>query len=109
MARANGRPAMKKPDPLPPLDRNKYYTDKYLAQRWDVHPVTPWKWVAAGILPPPVKIGPNTSRWSGAVIEAHEERQRAEAANRAQACADKRAEQVRDGAARGDGREPRGT
>ena len=72
---------------LEPLDPNAFYPAKYLARRWAVHEITPWKWVALGVLPPPVKLGPNTSRWSGAVIEAHEERQRGETLKRAQACA----------------------
>ena len=61
-----------------PLDPHTFYNVSFLARRYDVHPVTVWKWAARGILPKPVKIGPNTSCWSGAVIEAHE-RQRATA------------------------------
>jgi hypothetical protein len=58
--------------PLPPLDPNAWYDAKFLAERWRVHPVTVWKWVAKGILAPPKKLGPNTSRFSGAAILARE-------------------------------------
>lgn len=54
------------------LDPDKWYSVRFLAERWDVHPETPWKWVSTGHLPPPTKLGPKTSRWSGAVIEAFE-------------------------------------
>jgi prophage regulatory protein len=65
---------------LEPLDPNKYYPASYLAERYACHPVTIWKWVARGILPRPVRLGPNLTRWAGAAIEQHE-RQRAEAGN----------------------------
>jgi hypothetical protein len=58
--------------PLEPIDPNAWYDSKYVAKRWRVHPVTVWKWVAKGILAPPKKLGPNTSRWLGAVILARE-------------------------------------
>jgi predicted DNA-binding transcriptional regulator AlpA len=65
---------------LEPLDSNKYYPATYLAGRYGCHPITIWKWVAKGILPRPTKLGPNTTRWLGAVIEQHE-RRRAETGN----------------------------
>jgi predicted DNA-binding transcriptional regulator AlpA len=64
---------------LEPLDGNKWYDDKYVAVRYRVHPITIWAWSRKGIFPRPVKIGPNITRWSGAVIAAFE-RMRAQAA-----------------------------
>jgi predicted DNA-binding transcriptional regulator AlpA len=63
-------------DLLPPLDPNAFYSVKYLARRWGVHQITVFKWAAAGILPKPLRIGPNTSRWIGSDIEAHERARR---------------------------------
>jgi len=60
------------------LDPNAYYAAAYLALRYDVHPVTIWKWVSRGILPRPTRLGPNCSRWLGSVIEARERQQSAE-------------------------------
>ena len=31
---------------------------------------TVWRWVAAGRLPAPMKLGPNTTRWKASDIEA---------------------------------------
>ena len=70
-----------KPEPLQTLDPNVYYTAKYLARRYQIHPITVLKWVTAGVLPPPVKLGPNTTRWLGSAIEAFE-RQRHDAPRR---------------------------
>ena len=47
--------------------------------RWPVSAATLWRWVAAGILPPPVKLGPQVAAWPLAVIEAHESAQAAAA------------------------------
>ena len=30
---------------------------------FDISPATTWRWVKAGSLPAPLKIGPNTTRW----------------------------------------------
>jgi predicted DNA-binding transcriptional regulator AlpA len=40
--------------------------------RWPVSTATLWRWVTAGILPPPVKLGPQIAAWPIDVIEAHE-------------------------------------
>lgn len=45
--------------------------------RWPVSGQTIWRWVASGVLPPPVKLGPQVSAWPMEVIEAHEVRQAA--------------------------------
>jgi hypothetical protein len=63
--------------PVEPLDVNGWYDDKFIAARYRIHPISVWVWARKGILPKPVKIGPNTTRWRGADIAAHE-RARAE-------------------------------
>lgn len=40
--------------------------------RWPVAPATVWRWVKAGELAPPVRLGPQVSAWPMEVIEAHE-------------------------------------
>lgn len=45
---------------------------KTRAGRWPVSTATLWRWVASGILPPPVKLGPQIAVWPLDVIEAHE-------------------------------------
>jgi len=59
-----------------PLDPNAYYSASYLAARYDVHVVTIYKWITRRILPRPTKLAPNTSRWLGADILAHERERR---------------------------------
>ena len=34
-----------------------------------VSPATIWRWIRAGILPPPIRLGPNTCAWDVAEIE----------------------------------------
>jgi predicted DNA-binding transcriptional regulator AlpA len=48
-----------------PFENDKFYSAKAIAEKFDVHHVTPWKWAKQGRLPKPRKIGPNTSRWLG--------------------------------------------
>jgi predicted DNA-binding transcriptional regulator AlpA len=43
-----------------------------VAGRWPVSPATVWRWVKAGILPNPVRLGPQVVAWPIEVIEAHE-------------------------------------
>jgi len=45
--------------------------------RWPVSTGTLWRWVAAGILPPPIKLGPQVVAWPVEVIEAYEAAQTA--------------------------------
>ena len=40
--------------------------------RWPVSTATLWRWVAAGVLQAPVKLGPQVAAWPLEVIEAHE-------------------------------------
>ena len=47
-------------------------TDRQLASRWQVSRDTIWRWKRAGIIPSPKKVGPNSTRWTVAEIEAHE-------------------------------------
>lgn len=50
----------------------QYLTDKQLADRWSVSRDTIWRWKRAGLIPAPIKIGPNTTRWKLEEIEDHE-------------------------------------
>ena len=45
--------------------------------RWPVSTGTLWRWVAAGILPPPVRLGPQVVAWPVEIIEAYEAAQTA--------------------------------
>jgi predicted DNA-binding transcriptional regulator AlpA len=45
--------------------------------RWPVSNATIWRWVAVGILPQPVKLGPQVAAWPLEVIEAYEAAQAA--------------------------------
>ncbi len=47
--------------------------------RWPVTTSTLWRWVAAGVLPQPVKLGPQVAAWPVEVIEAYEAAQAAAA------------------------------
>lgn len=49
-----------------------YLSDKDLAARYGVIRGTIWRWLSEGRLPAPVHIGPNTTRWRLADLEAHE-------------------------------------
>ena len=40
--------------------------------RWPVSPATVWRWVAAGLLDAPVRLGPQVSAWSIDTIERFE-------------------------------------
>lgn len=41
----------------------KWVSDRFLADRYEVTRQTIWRWAREGRLPPPQKIGLNTSRW----------------------------------------------
>ena len=51
-----------------------FYSDKDLAKRWNVSRVSVWRWCDLGKLAKPVKIGPNTSRWTREAVEQFEAR-----------------------------------
>lgn len=42
---------------------NHYREKQVLTDFAPVHRVTWWRWIKAGIAPPPVKLGPNTVAW----------------------------------------------
>lgn len=48
----------------------KWVTDLFLADRYSVSRATIWRWAKIGKLPPPQKIGENTSRWELAEADA---------------------------------------
>lgn len=52
----------------------EYLSDVELARRFAVSRVTIWRWSSQGILPKPVKIGPNCSRWQAEEVAAAEDR-----------------------------------
>lgn len=52
---------------------------KTKAGRWPVTTSTLWRWVALGVLPAPVKLGPQVAAWPLEVIEAYEAAQAAAA------------------------------
>lgn len=47
-----------------------YASDRALAIRYDVAPVTIWRWSRSGRIPPPQRLGPNLSRWNIAEVDA---------------------------------------
>ena len=51
-----------------------WLTDNDVANRYAVARVTVWRWAHAGNIPRPRKIGPNSSRWSAAELDAHDAR-----------------------------------
>jgi predicted DNA-binding transcriptional regulator AlpA len=53
-----------------------FLSDKFLANRYEVHRATIWRWAQAGNLPTPVKIN-GATRWKLADIEAWEVKQEA--------------------------------
>jgi hypothetical protein len=61
---------------LEPIDPHAFYSAKFPARRWNVHEITIWRWASRGVLPKPVKLGPNCSRWLGADLIEHERQRR---------------------------------
>jgi predicted DNA-binding transcriptional regulator AlpA len=55
-----------------PEHRPAWLSDRDLADRYAVSRITIWRWARNGVIPPGKKIGPNTTRWSAAEIEAHD-------------------------------------
>jgi hypothetical protein len=56
------------PDARVTLNDDQFYTDKQVAALFNIHPVTVWVWSREGVISPPTKVGPNTSRWRGRTI-----------------------------------------
>jgi prophage regulatory protein len=48
----------------------RYFSDSDLAQTLGVSRNTIWRWAREGRLSPPIKIGPNCTRWPESAIEA---------------------------------------
>lgn len=48
----------------------RYVTDRALAAHIDISVTTVYRWVKAGRIPPPLKFGPNTSRWDLNAVDA---------------------------------------
>ena len=47
------------------IESGRYYTDRQLADVYNVGRSSIWSWVAKGLLPKPRKLGLRTSRWFG--------------------------------------------
>lgn len=47
----------------PETQSPKYGSVATLARRYDTSVSTIWRWAAAGLLPKPIQLGPNTTRW----------------------------------------------
>lgn len=41
----------------------RYVTDREVARRYDISRACVWRWAAEGVIPRPVKLAANTSRW----------------------------------------------
>ena len=48
------------------------FTYAQVAEQRSCSPVTLWRWIKEGKFPAPIKIGPNTVRFRGSEIEAHD-------------------------------------
>ncbi len=71
--RSHGRrPVIAKQRQIPSNGGTFFLRARDLAQRWDVHETTIWKWCSKGLLPPPTELGPNVRGWGSNVIEALE-------------------------------------
>ena len=49
-----------------------YLSDKDLAARYNVDRTTPWRWVAKGQFPKPVRLSPGTTRWDSDDVDRHD-------------------------------------
>lgn len=50
--------------------RPLYIRDVDVAQMLSISRMTVWRWAKLGVIPAPLKIGPGTTRWRRADIEA---------------------------------------
>ncbi len=57
----------------PNTPQKVWLTDKEVGQRYSISRVTIWRKVRSGLLPKPVKMFENTTRWSVAELEAWEQ------------------------------------
>lgn len=57
---------------MPDQIKREYLSDSEVASQRGVSRQTIWRWVARGLFPQPVKLGPNTTRWSRAELDAFE-------------------------------------
>ena len=55
-----------------PILPNCFYTDKYLAGRYQLNRQAVWEWARAGRFPKPVRLSPQCSRWRGSDVLEHE-------------------------------------
>lgn len=53
--------------------QNQFYTDRALAERYQVSRQTIWRWVREGHLPKPVKLATGSTRWPETEIIKFEE------------------------------------
>lgn len=51
-------------------DLPAYLRDVDVAALFGISRITVWRWARDGLLPPPVKLGPHTTRWNSAEIES---------------------------------------
>lgn len=57
-----------------PAQTQKYLSAREVSQRYGVGIATVWRWSAEGVLPRPIKVGPNSTRWSVPALEEHDAR-----------------------------------
>lgn len=51
-------------------DKGTYATDTQVADYFGIHRATVWYWTKCNDFPPPVKLGPQVTRWRWAEVEA---------------------------------------
>lgn len=51
-----------------------YLRDTQIANMYGISRITVWRWARNGLLPQPLRLGPSTTRWRLADIEAYEAR-----------------------------------
>lgn len=56
------------------MDNKPFYSDRDLAARWGVSRISVWRWAEHGKLAQPVKLGPNTARWTHEAVAQFEAR-----------------------------------
>ncbi len=66
---------------LPEEGLKRYLDVREVADRYSVSVGTVWKWCKDGVLPGLVKLAPRTTRWNSLVLDAHDRKLEAQAAN----------------------------